>query len=657
MENWRGNEVAKNKGLERGWLSLVPQTQKGAATEEKKEEKDLFQSKIDEERGDSPIVLLETEFVTPEWGGVGNYTKLWNPEKQSCKRYDKAMRESDLVPDKCILDFLYTPSAHGRSLHLKDRKMRVQELDILGRLFSTDYHHACKLRELHLENMSLGDSEIGKFCQYLGSIPTLETLSLADNHIGDKGVLEICKVLNEEVNFSLTELNMEKNAIEERGCMSLAAVLKNVPNLKILSLNGNAVGDFGVFSLVASMLRNVPSSYDWEPEIPEMPQSCKSVSSDLNTSFSIKKVTRSKRESSFAPPPPPRQRGVLGGGGPSFIIKNCKRRSTIRPPSGGVSFRGGGGGGGGGGEPPPKPKPRLTLTPNLPLPNLSQIENVVGDGNDNDNDNENDFDKERSSTITTPPPPPQSQSQPQSQSRSLPLPLGTPTRISSASDAPPPPKMTLAMVAKLQQNSNKVVVALKKNVTKKERIKLEMQRRKDEGEKEKNQSRLVSKAKRLWRMLRGAVFLLGRYLVIKRGPIKLNILNFGDCGVGYHGIQWLLHGCKFNPNIISLDLSRSAFSENSAIVIAEYLEWCNTLEELCLDHNQMSEEAVRVMCKGLSENIGLASLSLDNCELDAVCLNWIASYCNGWYIDNFCLVRNVSVCNKPATSLSLTKNV
>ena len=82
---------------------------------------------------------------------------------------------------------MYTPSAHANCLKLGNRVMQTAELDLLGRLFSTQWHHACKLRELHLDGMSIRDKDVKCLAKYLGDFETLEVLSLNHNLITDAG--------------------------------------------------------------------------------------------------------------------------------------------------------------------------------------------------------------------------------------------------------------------------------------------------------------------------------------------------------------------------------------------------------------------------------------------------------------------------------------
>ena len=174
-------------------------------------------------------------------------------------------------------------------------------------------------------------------------------------------------------------------------------------------------------------------------------------------------------------------------------------------------------------------------------------------------------------------------------------------------------------------------------------MKQQVMARQEEEEREKNHLLCQEKAREMWRKLRGVTFLLGRYIKLRKGPIQLNVLNVGSCNLTYIGVQWVFHGCKFNKNIMSLDLSDNRMCDKGAIVIAEYLEWVDTLEELNLDKNKMGEETVRLLFKGVHENEGLAALSLQNCALGPVALNWLASYTGkDWYIDDMQLVRNES---------------
>lgn len=108
---------------------------------------------------------LDGEFFQPDWSGLQAFTSVHVPQKPSGTRYAVSMRSASLVPDQAVLSFLYAPAQHGHSLVLSDRVLPNPEADILGRLFSKDWHHACKLRCLGLNNMSLGDKQIKTLCK------------------------------------------------------------------------------------------------------------------------------------------------------------------------------------------------------------------------------------------------------------------------------------------------------------------------------------------------------------------------------------------------------------------------------------------------------------------------------------------------------------
>ena len=122
--------------------------------------------------GDESEALANAEvadgtILTPEWTSIQKFANLHAPIKPSSTRYTVSMLAANLQPSPPVLSFLYTPAAHAHALRLSDRPLSLPELDILGRLFAASWHHACKLRELRLNNMMIGDTHIAKLGPYL----------------------------------------------------------------------------------------------------------------------------------------------------------------------------------------------------------------------------------------------------------------------------------------------------------------------------------------------------------------------------------------------------------------------------------------------------------------------------------------------------------
>ncbi|GMH78089.1 hypothetical protein TL16_g07662 [Triparma laevis f. inornata] len=137
--------------------------------------------------GEEDVEEMDGTTIRPEWADIKTFVKLYSPDKASCKRYEVGMASANIKADMKVLEFLYTPSAHANCLKLGNRVMQTAELDLLGRLFSTQWHHACKLRELHLDGLSIRDKDVKCLAKYLGDFETLEVLSLNHNLITDTG--------------------------------------------------------------------------------------------------------------------------------------------------------------------------------------------------------------------------------------------------------------------------------------------------------------------------------------------------------------------------------------------------------------------------------------------------------------------------------------
>ncbi|GMH78087.1 hypothetical protein TL16_g07661 [Triparma laevis f. inornata] len=178
-----------------------------------------------------------------------------------------------------------------------------------------------------------------------------------------------------------------------------------------------------------------------------------------------------------------------------------------------------------------------------------------------------------------------------------------------------------------------------KNLTAKERVAL----RKKEREMEAKSKAKKDRVRNLWNKLRFWTCVIGRLQAVRRGSTPVAVLNCANCGIGPLGIQWLMHSCKFNESIATINLSDNALNFDSSIIIAEYLMWSQTLDEIILDGNEIEDKGMQVLLAGIEENKSLSSLSMDRCNLGPVSLNWIASTAQSYYIDNINLVRDVGI--------------
>jgi Ran GTPase-activating protein (RanGAP) involved in mRNA processing and transport len=662
------------------------------------------------------------ELYTPEWGQVQAFANLHVPNKPSSTRYSVSMRSANLTPDRTVLDFLFTPAAHAHSLRLSDRPLSMPEVDILGRLFSSQWHHACKLRELRLNNMMLTDLHIKKLSPYLADFPTLETLQLTDNKITDTGVYILSQHLRSIK--TLTELCLDGNSFKANGAVALAKAVKKLPLLMVLSVSHNNIGDYGAYAISEALLVNTPASFEWEPDVPLKPAESLEVEINFgreNTIMARQSIAALSIASTFsggpdrsisggsrfslsamAPPPPPgssragsdaSSRMSVVPGPPGALPKSRAIRGTIAPPPPGRppthAIRGtiappppGG--------PPPGSMPRMSMVPPPPglprgvggrksvirqslvrgrmstqhpglkglaagagPPPMMRDSDVSGAGGylsmtieEDENEDEDEDGEEDGDKVNAGIGPPKSP--PKRGSSSIPPPLpgaggrGPPPRGLPPRGLPPPlppydgPPRPPGYVMPPRGLPPRGMFAAPTATSAKDRIKAAKEAR-DEAERVEN---MKQKVKRLWSYFKICCWFLGRFKIVQRGDVPLSVLNCANCGITSLGVQWLFHAVKFNENIASLNLSDNKITYESAIVIAEYLMWCESLDELILDGNSWEEEGIHVLLKGVEMNKSLSSLSLDRCNLGSISLNWIASTTHGFYIDNVNLVKD-----------------
>jgi hypothetical protein len=512
--------------------------------------------------------------------------------------------------------------------------------------------------------MRITDNHISKLAVFLPTFTTLESLSLSNNKITDAGAIALAGGIKKSM--TLKSLVLDGNRIRETGTVALAAAVGTLQKLEILSISHNKIGDYGAYALAVALTRHSPEGFDWEPEIPDQPQGCPAVHISLGRETSLKirghealmetaqqlggvigppppsesippppQMGRSDSMESIAPPPP----------AISLLQKPGKRESVIPPPPPG--------GGLGGAKkrvtviaPPSSLPSRMSVIP-PPPPVTSKKVSIV----------------RQSSRMSRIAPPPGGMRDRKSMMRmgSRRTKMGgmsggrsggfggfTSMVIEEGDEDEEEETHHEKVVQKIRKKSalldKKVKLAFgsgikKKPLSAKEKIK-QAKIARDEAERVKA---LRDKCRAIWKLFKFHLIFLGRLQLIRRGNIPVSVLSCANCGVSAAGIQWLMHACKFNPNIATLNLSDNKLQFESAVILAEYLVWCDSIDELIIDGNKLEDQGMHVLLQGVEGNISLSNISMDRCSLGAVSLNWLASFTRGFYIDNISLIKDSGV--------------
>ncbi|KAG5496478.1 hypothetical protein JIQ42_03304 [Leishmania sp. Namibia] len=116
---------------------------------------------------------------------------------------------------------------------------------------------ACRtLTELSLAFNLLGDDGGRIVAQMLGSHPSLTTLDLSDNHIGDLGAVAIAEAFLLSSTSSIESLNLSVNHVGDVGFEAIAEALTKTKNKRFTSLDlacNDAVTDVGREALVRAV--------------------------------------------------------------------------------------------------------------------------------------------------------------------------------------------------------------------------------------------------------------------------------------------------------------------------------------------------------------------------------------------------------------------
>ncbi|KAL3941061.1 MAG: hypothetical protein SGBAC_004519 [Bacillariaceae sp.] len=126
-------------------------------------------------------------------------------------------------------------------LDVSKNMFRIQSVEALARAVEDD---DCLLRSLDLREQSTDDPlEISPLSFAIRQNTTLETLRVSHNELVDSQVLEL--VDSFRGNSTIKELDLEYNNITEKGIPDLTKYIKELPSLTTLLLGGNAIGDEG----------------------------------------------------------------------------------------------------------------------------------------------------------------------------------------------------------------------------------------------------------------------------------------------------------------------------------------------------------------------------------------------------------------------------
>jgi Ran GTPase-activating protein (RanGAP) involved in mRNA processing and transport len=113
--------------------------------------------------------------------------------------------------------------------------------------------HRCRMRDLKLDNCSLGRAGIELLANDIRKSSSLRRLDLRSNDFGDVGA----KLLMEAIQSnSLEELTISDNEIGPIGAKAAAEILRVNGSLKTLNISANDVGDAGVIAVAKALAEN-----------------------------------------------------------------------------------------------------------------------------------------------------------------------------------------------------------------------------------------------------------------------------------------------------------------------------------------------------------------------------------------------------------------
>lgn len=139
-------------------------------------------------------------------------------------------------------------SPHQISLSLRDRNVGVERVCYLGGVLQGN----TTLKELDLSANKLGPESVNALVHILNTTQ-ITSINLADNTIGDEGVLVLAEALRG--NTTLKHLDLSANNLGPAGAGAIAQML-NTTKLENIALEGNEIGSEGLHYLAEALKTN-----------------------------------------------------------------------------------------------------------------------------------------------------------------------------------------------------------------------------------------------------------------------------------------------------------------------------------------------------------------------------------------------------------------
>eukprot|EP00299_Pterocystis_sp_00344_P006273 c18079_g1_i1.p1 GENE.c18079_g1_i1~~c18079_g1_i1.p1 ORF type:complete len:538 (+),score=119.40 c18079_g1_i1:137-1615(+) len=178
---------------------------------------------------------------------------------KSCGLLTKALGTTPRVLSDAIITPVYNDFTRNLAILRLDGNMLTDTgVSELSNLLTTEY--LPKLTELSLNDVGMQDAGAVQFSQALYKRQRMllvnkefPSLRLANNKIGDDGVVALCGVLEHS---SVTQINLSDNKIGDRGIGALAAQLPLLPKLLSIEIQGNSFSDTGLSEVLKGLLRS-----------------------------------------------------------------------------------------------------------------------------------------------------------------------------------------------------------------------------------------------------------------------------------------------------------------------------------------------------------------------------------------------------------------
>ena len=111
---------------------------------------------------------------------------------------------------------------------------------ILRGKFSITFYLGYSLRELNLEDIKMGDTNVMQLCQTMNNNDSICFLNLSQNKITDEGAKALVEVL--KLNIKLNVLFIRRNHIKAKGAATLARAIASNDCLHIFDASFNSFG-------------------------------------------------------------------------------------------------------------------------------------------------------------------------------------------------------------------------------------------------------------------------------------------------------------------------------------------------------------------------------------------------------------------------------